>query len=96
MAALSTRPRLDHPDEPPYRFLVRMQAGAYPARIQIASLAQLVEQLTLNQRVEGSSPSGGTFSLRVRSSIPRTQTTATSPSSSHASIAVHNSFVLAS
>ena len=25
-----------------------------------ASLAQLVEQLTLNQRVEGSSPSGGT------------------------------------
>src|SRR5688500_14074511 len=27
-----------------------------------ASLAQLVEQLTLNQRVEGSSPSGGIFS----------------------------------
>ena len=27
----------------------------------MASLAQSVEQLTLNQRVEGSSPSGGTF-----------------------------------
>ena len=29
-----------------------------------ALLAQLVEQLTLNQRVEGSSPSGGIFEIR--------------------------------
>jgi hypothetical protein len=32
-----------------------------------ASLAQLVEQLTLNQRVEGSSPSGGTWLLAAPS-----------------------------
>jgi hypothetical protein len=30
----------------------------------IASIAQLVEQLTFNQRVLGSSPSGGTFIYR--------------------------------
>ncbi len=29
-----------------------------------ASLAQLVEQLTLNQRVEGSNPSGGIVCFR--------------------------------
>ncbi len=31
----------------------------YTSPPQRASLAQLVEQLTLNQRVEGSNPSGG-------------------------------------
>ena len=31
----------------------------------IASVAQLVEQLTLNQLVEGSNPSGGTFATSL-------------------------------
>lgn len=34
------------------------------------SVAQLVEQLTLNQRVEGSSPSGVTLSERDYSTTP--------------------------
>ena len=49
------------------RFAVAMR-GAYRCLHvgpnDVALLAQLVEQLTLNQRVEGSSPSGGIFSLR--------------------------------
>ncbi len=36
-----------------------------------ASVAQLVEQLTLNQWVEGSSPSGRTRFLRSQNSKPR-------------------------
>ena len=38
--------------------------------IQFAPLAQLVEQLTLNQRVEGSSPSGVTLIERDYSTTP--------------------------
>ena len=39
---------------------MRTFASVIAKRIQNDSLAQLVEQLTLNQWVEGSNPSGGT------------------------------------
>ena len=40
-----------------------VRSGGRKYRKNQALLAQLVEQLTLNQRVEGSSPSGGIFDL---------------------------------
>jgi hypothetical protein len=45
--------------------LTRIAAGAF--FIPFVSVAQLVEQLTLNQRVDGSSPSGDTENQALRS-----------------------------
>ncbi len=39
---------------------LKVRRGNLPQYSILAPLAQLVEQLTLNQRVDGSSPSGGT------------------------------------
>lgn len=47
-----------------YSFSLRLIQFSGFYLIQFAPLAQLVEQLTLNQRVEGSSPSGVTLSER--------------------------------
>ncbi len=41
-----------------FRFLAEMRTFAHPLK---RSVAQLVEQLTLNQRVQGSSPCGPTI-----------------------------------
>ena len=58
MEVLPTHPRVSRISSPVLIFRPHFDMINNPSSLS-ASLAQLAEQLTLNQRVEGSSPSGG-------------------------------------
>ena len=59
MEVLSTHPRVSRISSPVLIFRPHFDMINHPSSLS-ASLAQLAEQLTLNQRVVGSSPTGGT------------------------------------